>query len=78
MNEYMSLLLSIIGFLVAFVVTILCYFLKEIRDEMKAMNRELIKVINNQTWQYNAILQLQGEVKVLDGQINRHKKGVDL
>ena len=78
MSETMMFLLSIIGALVAFVITILCYFLKEVRDEMKVMNKELITLINNQTWQYNAILTLQGEVKVLDSQVNRHKKGVDL
>lgn len=68
-------LLSVVGILVSFVVTILCYFLKGILEEMKSMNTQLVKVVANQEWHYKSILELQEKVQALDNQINRTKKG---
>lgn len=59
-------LFSIIGVLIAFVVGILCYFLKGILDEMKDMNSQIIKVITNQEWHYKSILELQKKVADLE------------
>lgn len=72
--EIMSFLLSVVGVLVAFVVTILCYFLKGILDQMKKLNDQLLEVVSNQKWHYEAILELKDKVAILDKQINRDKK----
>lgn len=40
-------------------VCIFAFFLKGILDEMKAMNGQLIKVITNQEWHFEAIQELR-------------------
>lgn len=61
-----EVLLTVIGVLVTFIVSILCYFLKGILDEMKSMNVELVKVVKNQEWHYKAITELQAKVLELE------------
>jgi hypothetical protein len=57
-----TVLLSIVGILISFVITILCYFLKGILDEMKYLNSQLIEVVTNQRWHYSSIVELQSNV----------------
>lgn len=79
MTETMTLLLNIIGVLVIFVITILCYFLKCILDQMKELNNKLLSVVTNQEWHHEAIKDLQSKVRNLEGiKFNPNKHEVEL
>lgn len=59
-------LLAALGSLSSLLVAVLCFFLKGIYEEMKSMNAQLIKVVSNQEWHYNKIVDLESRVRVLE------------
>ncbi len=61
-----SNILSIAAFLASGACTILCVFLNGIYKEMKKLNDQLLTVVTNQGWHYNAIQDLQHRVGTLE------------
>ena len=66
-NEVLvNIALSLIAFLGVGGISLLCYFLKGIYDEMRKLNNKLIEVITNQEWHYNKINELDSRLTRLE------------